>query len=646
MATFKCGDIVKVVLNEKSTGGKSTYNEKEFKVELVKPASYKNYDTGFIYRLEGCGALLFSESELVMVKEKIITEEMRKAMETIAESQSQRMGVPDNVVRKIKSRFKEQLSRRGYAYQDKAINTIFDEWLEKKAGLIALLSKHPQWDEEQLMVHFDTDFTRQIASTPVNEFIAWLERNTNIKTYQTDPYTYPLWYFISDLRDSVYLDETNLNKDRLDYVNGLSEKFNFREGMKTTKVVGKIAKELGWDNDENYRVCKRCATHLEKQIIQRDINGHMVDVTIYVCPECGRSYERSDIPTWSTEYAKFCDALSPLKITRHTCISLNPVDYLLMSNGNSWRSCHYIGDDCHDAGCYSSGTISYMLDSTSIIFFTVDGGYEGNNISTEPKIQRQVFAYNDGRILQSRLYPQCNDCGATDTYTDIRNVMQKVIADCLNLPNLWVKKKGANGVKHGYGATCYPDWDCQSNLCSVSTIKGLEDERRDDIIVGAAPICIWCGDTHGEDSYISCCGGSAYTCTCCGYSIDEDDVFWIDDEPYCNECVSYCECCDEYHRADDMIWISSESRDVCRGCVHDYYVVCEHCGEYVYEDDAECDENGRTYCSQCASEYIATCAECGCVINLEYDEVREVNGKLVCEDCADTVEEGTEEEEG
>ena len=114
------------------TTNKSILSWIEEKVELVKPTTYKNYDTGYIYRLENCGALLFSADELVMIKEKVITEDMKKAMAAVADSQNQKKGIPDNVIRKIKSRFMEQLTRRGYAYQNSSINAIFDEWLAQK----------------------------------------------------------------------------------------------------------------------------------------------------------------------------------------------------------------------------------------------------------------------------------------------------------------------------------------------------------------------------------------------------------------------------------------------------------------------------------------------------------------------------------
>ena len=95
-------------------------------------------------------------------------------------------------------------------------------------------------------------------------------------------------------------------------------------------------------------------------------------------------------PDYNKEYAKYADSMSPMTIKRHTILSLNPIDYLKMSFGNSWASCHTIDQknkrDMPNSyqGAYCSGTISYMLDGTSMVFYTVDASYEGDEFYDEP----------------------------------------------------------------------------------------------------------------------------------------------------------------------------------------------------------------------------------------------------------------------
>lgn len=528
--------------------------------------------------------------------------------------------VSSNIMENIKDEFRRELDNRGYRYSSSAINVIFSEWYSQKRGLLSMLSKHPNWNPKRLMIHFDADYSRRLDTRTTRDFFYWIDRNYD--NTALDAETAKVWHKcyefmwdycttetylpeIKDRTDSRY-DENgryeSYTYNPLDELNTLLPELHARVGQKNTKIVGKICSHFGVDKIKKYGTT---------------INH-----------ETGEVQENVLIDSYDRQFAKFCDALSPIKVTRHTCISLNPVDYLLMSNGNSWRSCHYIGDYASDAGCYSSGTISYMLDQHSIIFYTVDAGFDGVCIESEPKISRQVFGYNDFQLLQSRLYPQNNDTGANDTYTDIRNIMQKVVADCLAVPNRWIKKSVHN-VVHGGGATCYPDWDCQSNLCSTSILRGKENDDLEPIILGAAPICIECGYTHNCEENINCCDSNKYTCECCGNRIDEDEVCWIGDYPYCNDCVTYCERCGEYELNDDATWIPSEDRYVCRSCLEYYYVYCEDCDEYVSSENVTyIDEYDRYVCDDCLNRYYSECKKCG---NWVYNDDLSEDG--LCENC-------------
>ena len=534
--------------------------------------------------------------------------------------------ISGKIMSDIKNEFIMELENRDYDYSDSAIDDILDEWYHQKQGLLSLLSKHPNWEPERLMVHFDADFSRKLDIDTTTGFLCWLR---NQLAFNEDKW-YKCYNFMWDFcREETYLPEACdvernvvvFNVDTCSYeaqifnpltkINELVPELHARVGQKNTKIVGKICTHFGLDKIKKY--------------------GTKIN------PATGEVEENALLDSYDKQFAKYCDALSPIKVTRHTCISLNPIDYLLMSNGNSWRSCHYIGDDANDAGCYSSGTISYMLDKHSIIFYTVDAGFNGVCIEREPKIQRQVFGYNDFQLLQSRLYPQNNDSGATDTYTDIRNIMQKVVADCLAAPNRWIKKRVQN-VKHGYNATCYPDWDCQTNLCSTSVLRGKENDNLEPIILGAAPICIECGERHGRDESINCCG-SGYTCTECGERIDEDDVYWVDEEPYCCDCVTYCAVCGEYEVNRNTTYIPSENRSVCDSCLDRYYVYCDDCEEYYDRDKMNYLKNLDKYlCDDCFANY-TQCNECG-----RWFYYTEINEDGLCEDCAEEMEEEEEED--
>ena len=342
-------------------------------------------------------------------------------------------------IKLIVSEMESVLDERNYCYQTTHLQTIVNECLKQKENLIELFSKHPKWNHKKLMIQFSSDIERKIDFRSILDFTNWLQEKANIASpswYWNIPETreYEIIRFMTRI-DKQFFDENM--KNMIDEVNKLNQNFKLRTNMKASKAIGKICREEGWDKLDGY----------------------------------------------NQKYAALCDALSPLKIKRHTVISLNPIDFLLMSNGNSWNSCHDIGYYDDEPGCFSSGTISYMLDKHSFIFYTVDASYNGNEIEREEKIQRQVFGYNDEVLAQLRLYPQSNDYGAEQIYTDIREIVQKVVADCLGKPNLWIRSKEdvEDVCKKGTGATCYADWrKCNpgGEHCSISTHKEREKGRK------------------------------------------------------------------------------------------------------------------------------------------------------------------------
>lgn len=513
--------------------------------------------------------------------------------------------ISNKILNKIQEEFEETLDKYGYPYDSEVIgNDILGTWVERKADLLELFSKHPNWDPERLMVKFDADFSRDINTSVTKMFMLWLERNTNIDMIYADGYS--LGYLCrSYLVQTTYIENDTI----IDHLNAFNENFRFRIGMKSTKIMRKICKEYGWDT-----------------ITGKEIDIHGNERTF-------NAFER--------EYAKYCDAICPLKVKRHTCISLNPLDFLLMSNGNSWRSCHRI-DSFGNAGEYSSGTISYMLDHDSFVFYTVDANFNGTEIELEKKLQRQIFGYCDHQLLQSRLYPQHND-GASSLYGDIRAIVQKVIADCLEKPNLWIKI-GTQNLAKGSGATCYADWIYGSN--SVMTkIKDHPERELKQMVLGARPKCIECGGTHCEEHSITCCSADRYeTCGCCGDRIDADDAYWIGDYPYCRDCVTICEHCGEAVLNDDAWWIESEDKYVCEWCRDEYYVCCFECGEYFREHNAEWVESVQGWvCNECLDTHYFQCTECDEYFRDWPDNhaIDPETGEIfnICKDCATEMEE-------
>lgn len=496
------------------------------------------------------------------------------------------------------------LNEYDYEYTDRALNEIIDTWANNKKDLITAFKKHPNYLEGKFMIVFSHDFERGIDLNALERFKSWVI-NKDVVNYVKE----------NNFMPESMKKETSLNGQKYP-----TEIFNFLfEIPKYTFQY--IDSEFA---DKLNRICPEVHAH-DGQKTSRVINKLLTYIGVSKHPEYNR------------EFAKYADALNPLKITRHTILSVSPLDYLTMSFGNSWASCHTIDKQNKRAmpnsyhGMYSSGTISYMLDSPSMVFYTVDASYDGNDFWNEPKINRQMYHWGEDKLIQGRLYPQDND-GCSTGYTAFRSIVQKIMSEIFDFPNFWTVSKGTSeaGKYIESEGTHYRDYDNFEN-CTLSRPKGNDNDN--DITVGHAPICIECGYEHDCEDNISCCHNGV-KCAACGEYVDEDDAIYIDGEPYCRDCVFYCDDCGEYYVGEGTYVHDSRCYElcVCESCRDEYYECCAECGEYHPRDYMNYIESqGEYVCSDCCDYYYSFCEECGeCFRN---NNLREHKGKMYCEDC-------------
>ena len=522
------------------------------------------------------------------------------------------MSITMNERNAIMRNMENLLTEYDYEYTQDALNDIIDEWASQKESLIEAFKKHPNYIEGKFMIAFVRDYDRVIDRNVSEVFKTWLKNHVIPNMVDTLPKDVnekrlaercrylpnDLYLFFGDLEDIA---ERTLSEETAQKINELLPTIRAREGAKTSRVVNKICAYLGYDKH----------------------------------------------PDYNREFAKYADSLSPLTIRRHTVISLNPLDYLTMSFGNSWASCHTIDKNNKRnmpnsyQGMYSSGTMSYMLDPSSMVLYTVAPEYNGTDYWTQPKINRQMFHWGEEKLVQSRLYPQDND-GCKDAYAPYRNIVQEVISKIFDFPNLWSINRGtgyASQYIESYG-THYRDYE-NFGSCTLSRIRDSVNEKSFD--VGATPICINCGDRHGTEDNICCCQ-TKVRCADCGRTIDPDDAQYIDGEWYCRDCCHWCDCCDSYHR-DEETWIESENRYVCSYCLDNHYSQCADCGEWFDRDDMTYLENDEEYiCDSCRDMNYTQCDRCEEWIRDE--DINEHGDDYLCNDCyAIVVENETENQE-
>lgn len=214
------------------------------------------------------------------------------------------------------------------------------------------------------------------------------------------------------------------------------------------------------------------------------------------------SYGVDKLPDYNRLFAQYADMVSGLKRKMKFYISLNPLDYLTMSFGNSWSSCHTIdktnqrGMPNSYSGMHCGGTMSYMLDKTSIITYVHNQATEDHE---EGKVYRNMFHFSGGTLIQGRVYPQGND-GATDLYKAFRRFMQIELTKLMGLDeDYWIKKASpcSNNVS-SYGVH-YRDYE-HFDGCNVTYPREMPEASTNVIVVGHERICPKCG-TIVPDTY-------------------------------------------------------------------------------------------------------------------------------------------------
>jgi formylmethanofuran dehydrogenase subunit E len=343
---------------------------------------------------------------------------------------------------------------------------------------------------------------------------------------------------------------------------------------------------------------------------------------------------------YNMQFAKLADSLNPLQIKRTALLSVHPCDYLEMSNrDNSWSSCH-----CLDGGEYHGGTLSYMNDGCSMIFYTVDDDIE-ENYHTVPKRARQVFCFNDGILLQSRLYPQTDD---EETRTIYRNIVQKIIADCMILPNLWTLKREHDSVNyyvrtHEYSLH-YKDYDYKQFKSNISLLNSVNISAESHITIGSTAYCMECCDTifnnkdglhcesHSSEGYVICYN--------CDRQVHEDNARYIGGYMYCDECCNYCDHCEEYATETwEVHRNQTYAAYVCSHCL-EHYRYCDDCDEY-FEKDCGIQLGKRFHCNDCIENDYYSCTSCAEYV-VKYDS-EEIDGQYYCKNCADSIKEENNE---
>ena len=480
-------------------------------------------------------------------------------------------------------------------YTDEGILANIDVWLKNKESLFAVLRKHPGWNEVAKAIVFEQDMERGINR--VTAALKLCEIRRRIRDYCGKPVTSEFIHSLIDAMDGRFDISTTMGEEEVAFL---------RKSERPPEIDKMLKVGCKWT-----RIVRKAFQYM------RDEENNIVDVTGFTTDD------------WSFEkaFAEFADALSPLTIKRLTLISANILDFLTMSHGNSWSSCHYINshglfydnDGDHATGSYKQGCLSYALDGCSLLLYTIDAEYTGNEYYMQPKINRQCCQYRDGVLISGKVYPG----NSRESRENNRHILQEVFAELENFPNRWSVSEDTNKIAEWCDtatlATHYPDYGYSEQHPTVSIkkpytkiIDDVDDEGSQKIIIGHEAYCVHCGiSLHGSNAkWLQCVNHfrdhtGEVKCSRCGNWVSERDAVVINGESYCKDCVYWCDGCKTYHvyreTPFDTISVAGqhdERRVYCTEYIANHFVQCHICERYTLKDMAKTD--GTHHCSRCA----------------------------------------------
>lgn len=587
-----------------------------------------------------------------------------------------------------------------YPYTEDNLRRLIISTNNNKKELNDLLSRNPYWDNDTHSIVFEMNLVRAIDRLTVNSFFNWIKA----AIFDVIPEETINNFGHGDIRKSVdqmtrivaafeclrdieremsiicnysYSDAIKERnrwlelKDKLRkkgelVVFGTTDKIiSVEDANKVNEVIKLLdvfMEDKNFDQFVNENFANRCAEFEEATGIKiNGVVGKKVSRVINaLCKSIGLD-KIKDIKTtvtgreyddgYNRRYAEFADAINPVVFKQKTIITTDIIAFLTASFGNGWSSCFTLDKrDYRDggenySGCYQGGTTAYGNDKTSFVVYTIRNDFDGKDYVLEDKINRCFFSLGEGKLIQSRNYPDGRDGGDSSLAKQFREIVQKIITQCYDIPNLWVNRKGVDecGSVIRYEGGGYHDHVSYDD-CNVSYWKGESEGtilNTNKITIGAVSICPNCGRETKEDETILCnnCyeevkGGVVY-CTCCGQELDPDGDYthWINGDPYCDDCSFWCEYHEEWE-AGDSYYIEGYG-DVCDYAIDSGdFAQCEYCGNWFRIDDGDGVETIDEY-FYCCDDH----AERGGYVRCQDDIWRKKDDVYECEECGEYVTE-------
>ena len=467
---------------------------------------------------------------------------------------------------------KDLLSEYDYQFNHYHIKEIVEEWYKAKAPLRDILRNYPQWDEmaqavvlkgKSILRAFDKDGAFAFRDWMMSELVK--KNMWEVKNYVRVMFDNVKSGFDHELGNLINLPEL----EKITAINSFMANECYKDipkpvnGQKWSRYFGSLCKKYGLNTITDVRT------------------------ELHTDPATGELVKREKDYGYNYYMALLGDSINPLEIPgKDFLLSLNIIDFLTMSFGNNWASCHTIDkenrrrSDHTYEGQYSGGTLDYALDDVTMIAYFVDDENENKHGRNDyhhygsdvpycrrDKEHRAVVAWQNDKIYTARVYPDGRDGGEIGIGTQFREIIQQIFAQSLGVSNIWTTKKGAQTTEQYVQSddyiAAYPDWQhCPDGAISfLRRIDGILNEQPIKICAGV--ICPNCGTRHTYSDNILCeeCAGDVYGhCDHCGEAYGEDDEVWVG----CGYDVGFC----------------------CYNCAHAAGYYLDHYGNWLHQDDS------------------------------------------------------------
>lgn len=389
------------------------------------------------------------------------------------------------------------LSANGHRNCESGVCKMLDTYFANKEPLIQLFANSNHYIGN-MRISLVEEFDRQVSLNEIRNFFNMNRSLFEVDLYKnTDSEGKKMLAYLATGKMSIGIDGLNKSNPSIDklrkfeYENGFTkESTRMQQGADCLFTCFRQNACTKADHNFDY-------TDYDKKSPVIKAGTKMSRAFNKVCVHYGIDKREG----YNKAFAQYADLVSDLVRKMSFVISLNPLDYLTMSVGNSWHSCHHIQN-----GGYKGGCLSYMLDSTSIITFVIPN-LDGK-IHETPKYYRQMIHYNNNLFIQSRLYPQGND-GATNLYDKFRNIVMNEFNELLQCDGNWNSEIGYRtvGDHTGTDGIHYPDYLYNSSV-TMFYPSSKADEIKDQVVhIGHNGICPHCGKKYtsgGRFSHDSC----------------------------------------------------------------------------------------------------------------------------------------------